>query len=273
MNKKNFIIGLLLLFCALSYVVGYEVSYADSGWDTDYDSGSYDSGGYDYDYGDSSYGSSSSSSGVGAVVLLFVIILIVVLCSESMKTTGHNVEDFFEDTENFKLYLPNQDIIKLKDQLYSEFLKIQNAWMEFDYATLRKLCTDELYNSYKTQLEVLKRKNGKNIMSDFALNQILIKKVEKQNDSIILEVYLSVSFYDYVINTSTNKVTRGDKNRLITNNYCLTFIKDVAGSDVKTCPNCGAPIKDTHSSTCEYCNSNIVKKSKKFILSKKNIIK
>jgi len=46
--------------------------------------------------------------------------------------------------------------------------------MNLDYEALSKLCTNELYNFYKADLEVLKLKNGQNIMSDFNLQTIII---------------------------------------------------------------------------------------------------
>ena len=41
--------------------------------------------------------------------------------------------------------------------------------------------------------------------------------------------------------------------------------------DVKyeKCPHCGAPVEFVTSGKCEYCNSTIVKKASKFVLSKK----
>lgn len=52
----------------------------------------------------------------------------------------------------------------------------------------------------------------------------------------------------------------------------MTFVRAVEKDDTNKCPNCGAKIKDTHSLNCEYCNSVIVKKANKFILSKKTNI-
>ena len=41
--------------------------------------------------------------------------------------------------------------------------------MEFDYNKLKEILSDELYNPYEVDLEVLKTKNQKNIMKDFEL--------------------------------------------------------------------------------------------------------
>ena len=51
----------------------------------------------------------------------------------------------------------------------------------------------------------------------------------------------------------------------------MTFVKgaEEVSSVGKFCPHCGAPIESVTSSECEYCNSTIVTKSTKFVLSKK----
>ena len=151
---------------------------------------------------------------------------------------------------------------------YKKFLAVQNAWMDFEYDQLRELCTDELYNSYITQLDTLKLKFGKNIMSDFEQHFIRIIGVTEEAGNIIVKVYLKVSFFDYVINTKTTEVTRGTDQRKLTNNYILTFVK-AKGKTAKKCPNCGAPIKGNTSSKCPYCDSTIVTDAKDFVMSKK----
>ena len=42
------------------------------------------------------------------------------------------------------------------ERAFENFIAIQYAWSEFKYKKLRELCTDELYNSYKSQIETLK---------------------------------------------------------------------------------------------------------------------
>lgn len=85
--------------------------------------------------------------------------------------------------------------------MFKTFVNIQNAWMDFNYDKLRELCTDELYNSYKTQLEILKAKDGQNIMSDYQNLETKIIDIEVQNGILTMQVFMKVCFFDYVINT------------------------------------------------------------------------
>ncbi len=302
MKKSHFFVGLAILLSFLTFSIGFETAYSDSGWDSSYDSGgysggydydggsySYDSGGsYSYDYGGSSHSHSGGSSYSSGEALVMALIIAVVLFSmiyfmvkietykQAQRKTApsktEHPEYYLEDFQDLREYLPNMTITELKDELYGKFLDIQNAWMEFDYDKLRELCTDELYNSYKTQLKALKAKNGKNIMSDFFLQECTITDVKEQNGQIIVETYMRILFYDYVIDTTTNEVTRGRDTAKIKNNYLMTFVKNKDDVDTSKCPNCGAPLDKKHSATCSYCKTDVVFPSNEFILSKKTNI-
>lgn len=81
--------------------------------------------------------------------------------------------------------------------------------MEFDYDKLKELLTDELYNTYEMDLEVLKTKNPKNIMKDFELVNIKMISLEESNDIYIAKVIMEVKFIDYVENKDSHIILRG----------------------------------------------------------------
>ena len=287
-NVLKYILILLLVITPFSI----SMVKADSGWDTDYDSGgsSWDSGGSSYDSGSSwsssDYDSGSSSGGsmsgteafITLVIFLAIFILVIVLSRRQSKSntiiTNPNVNyignytDVSED--KIKQLMPDMTLSQLKTMAYNKFIDIQNAWMEFEYDKLRELCTDELYNSYVSQLDVLKLKNGKNIMSDFVVNGTRIIDVIEEDDKVTVKVFMNVSFFDYVINTTNNQVTRGNKNVKVINNYIMTFVRSKnVSSQMITCPNCGASNQLVTSGKCEYCGSTLVADANDFVLSKK----
>ena len=100
-----------------------------------------------------------------------------------------------------------------------------------------------------------------------------ITDITSENNVISLTVYAKIRFYDYVINTKNNKVIRGSKDRLITNNYLMTFVvKKSDAKSIKNCPSCGAPFEHNASGICEYCGSTIIKEADELVLSKKTNI-
>lgn len=284
-NKIIAVLGILLFS-----IMTINVAFADSGWDSSYDSGgswdsgsSWDSGGssWDYDYGSSSGGSYSDGSVIFTIIIFVVIIFIIIaVCSSSNSIANasalQNSESYHEiSEEELKKLLPEYSLEQLKDELYNDFIDIQNAWMNFEYDKLRELCTDELYNSYKSQLDVLKIKNGKNIMDSFNKIAIKITDVKEENGILSVSCYLAVSFKDYVINTTDGKITRGNGSTPLVNCYIMKFVrdKDSNSTGATKCPSCGAPVEGNTSTECEYCGSTLVYNAKKFVLSKKTIVK
>lgn len=273
MSKK---ISKFLCFCVIFLIIcisffSFPVVNADSGWDSSYSSGGGSSGG-GYSSGDYSGDPLEFFK-----ISVFFIVIFVAYISFPNKGKNNNISSDspypFKDItqEDLASIMPGVNLLTLKRQIFDNFVEIQNAWMNFDYNKLRELCTDELYNSYIAQLEILKLKSGKNIMSDFREIRTEIFSIRKVNGVLILDAFMKVEFYDYVINTVNNEVIRGNNSRKLTNNYILTYIMDAnyINENTTKCPNCTAPIAHITSGECEYCHSTIVKKSSKFVLSKK----
>lgn len=284
-----FIVSLLLLF---DFQITMPSMATDSGWDTSYDSGwsgdsSWDTGSsWDYDSGSSYHSSSSTSSTTseGGDLAAFIILIVFtvgfliwfigeirmhrrirkVKIYYERRTEGINpeiVSSMFNAPESEE----DKELLKIAYQIY---LDVQKAWMNFDYATLKKLLTNELYHTYQNQLDVLKLKEQKNIMSDFTFHssKIINKIVNDSIHTVIVE--LVVSFYDYVVDKD-EKVIRGSKNRKVEITYHLTFLYDEEATS--TCPHCGAEMENRET-TCPYCNTIIQAVTKDMRLAKKECI-
>lgn len=267
----------LLLVTIMMIIATLNNVKADSGWDGGYDSGgsSWDSGS-SWDYGSSSRG--NYSSGNDFFFMFFMFIIFVCISSNSYKNnsqkrnsnTTNNPKIVPLSIDKIKEALPNYNKENLKQELYQIYKDIQIAWMNFDYDKLRELTTDEIYNMYKSQLETLKLKHGQNIMENFELLDFEVVSIDTSNDKIYLSVGLLVSCNDYVIDTVTNKVTRGNKHKTVTYNYLITFVSSkINQNEPNTCPNCGAELENNNSNVCKYCKSPIVSKNHGWIMSKK----
>lgn len=300
MKNKIKKILLSILVVTLSFGLIYMPVKADSGWDSDYDSGGWDSdwdSGSDWDSDwdsdndyDSDYywSSSSSSSGGGSFsdfmgALIIVIIIIVVVYSitnnnnrpkggTSRKITkSNNYQDI--NIQKIASIDPSISIADFKSKVFTIYKDIQTAWMNFDTDTIRNLTTDEIYNMYSSQLETLKLKGQKNIMKDITLEETKIIDIKKVNNIITVSVYMRVKCYDYVIKEKTGETVRGkDKNKIIIE-YILSFVKSsINNNSEETCPNCGALVDINASATCPYCDSTLVKDASDYVMSKKTCI-
>ena len=269
----------------------YRPALADSGWDSDYDSGgSWDSGsdwdsssswdsGSDWDSSSSwsSGGSSISGSGGGislvAVIIVVVIIVVVVSKNGGNKGGGssnisnsingsNNISNYKDiDSEKIKSIDKDLNVSEFKTKVFRTYKDIQTAWMNFDTDTIRKLTTDEIYNMYSSQLETLKLKKQRNIMKDIELIDVKIIDIHKD---------LNVKCYDYVIKDATGEVTRGTDKSKMNIKYKLSFVKSASNNNTEEkCPNCGAPVDIVSSAVCPYCDSTLVKDAGDYVMSKK----
>ena len=305
MLKRVFISIIILLFLTITPVYadsGWD-SYSDYSPSIDYD---YDFD-YDYgsnDYGrdirlpdtNSKHSSSNHSSSSSKNYLTYVIILLVTILSaasskkikfsdktsrdikthedeikDAIMNNNHTLkEDNIPDNYDHVIskYLENYTEQKLLDDFYEIFVMIQKAWMNFEYEVLEEYCSNELYKEYVTDLEELKKEHCKNIMNKFELKNSTIRNIEKIKNRIVIDAYLEVSFYDYVINEETKNVVFGNKKEKVDNNYDLEFIIDL--DDVEKCPNCGAPVTGRK---CEFCKTVMEKKNTSLVLNKKSLMR
>ena len=276
--KKKFKSLICILLCAFAILTTLNVK-ADSGWDSSYDSGgsswsSSDSWSSSSDYSSSYSGEADAGDIIFIVLAIFIFaIIIIAFGSKGAKTSTSSYHYNDISLEDLQKYLPGKTLEQVKKDVFARFVNIQDAWMNFDYDALREYCTDELYNTYVSQLETLKLKNGQNIMSDYQNLDMKITNITSENNVVSLTVYAEIRFHDYVINTKTNEVTRGSKDRLMTNHYLMTFvIKKGDAKSIKNCPSCGAPFEHNASGICEYCGSTIIKEADELVLSKKSNI-
>lgn len=271
---------LLVILAALTCVSLLTINLkADSGWDSGYDSG-WDSGS-DWDSGSSwndsgsswsSSGSSGEGSWVGAVVMLVIIIVVFVVLSNnsggqsssaipsSLQITKPSVPDNVLESYG----LDRVDVLERTFKIYRE---VQIAWMNFDYDTLRKYLSDELFNTYKMQLNALQMKKQKNVMEDFLNRQMTITDVTENNGLITLTVELVVAQRDYVVDENNN-IVKGIKSRQMLVHYELTFTM-TKETNAGRCPNCNAPLANQASNKCPYCGSTVVTKNHDIVMTKK----
>ena len=301
-SKNTFLTIIFLTFIFIFSIALINVK-ADSGWDSSYDGGSWDSGsdwdsGWDsdsswdssYDRDRSSHYSTSNSHHssnltpeqkritfiIGLLfsgTLFLVVFIYIYKMLHSSKKNNKQIE-FFNDINVDEKVVPFEGFNKeefLKNS-YDTYLKVQNAWMEFNYDELRKLLSDELFNTYKAQLKVLDAKKQKNVMHDFELINQKIVAYDESDSYYSIDTLLTVKFYDYVIDQNSKKVLRGSDKRRIVMFYRLTFIKSKA-TDNNKCLNCGASLENVNSSVCPYCNSTIIGPTHDYVLSKKAAIK
>ena len=298
--KKILKISLIVvsIICMSIFICNYtDKSNADAGYHSSYSSGgssssshsssSHSSSSSSSSSSRSSRSSSSSSSSSGgsspavALITFIIIMIIVIILERAKKKSGISYNSNNTVTNNFvitnnnqaineiKKYVPKFDTNQFLSNGYNIFVRIEEAWMNFDLEKVRDCITDEMFNMYESQLTSMEMKGEQNIMKDFKLLNSAITDAKKQNNMLEVKTRYAIEFYDYIVNKDTQKVVRGNSNRKIKMVYEFTFIADVENAKLDTCPNCGAPIDINAAEICKYCNSKIVNDSKNWVMSKK----
>ena len=175
--------------------------------------------------------------------------------------------------DEVKKVIPNINKKEFFDMASGMYVKLQEAWMNFDYETIRSLTTDDLYNSYKTMLESLERKKQKNIVSDIKVYGCNFTNAENEHGKYTVEVELDLAYRDYIVQEKNNdyELVRGVVNRLDV--VCLITLVSTKKKETSTCPVCGGPIsKNNQSDKCKFCGNTIVKENYNWLISKKEIV-
>lgn len=285
---------IFLIICII--IFSTNIVFADVGSFEDYgsswDSGSsWSSDSWDsYDYGSSSGGSDLDLLGLfflfGDNPGLLVIVIIVIAVTANMKRKNNQayrhdpfytrrptniVQDNIEQLEIRQNQIENK--IQVNDPNFNKeelvawsknlFIKLQQAWTERDWSTIRTFETESLFEQHKNQLQGYINNNQINVMDRICVNYAHLYAYRQEGDKEVLTVRLNSRMQDYIIDATTKQVLKGDKETERINTYLLTFIRKngvktkPGTTEVNTtnCPNCGAPTSITSSGKCEYCGS------------------
>ncbi len=141
------------------------------------------------------------------------------------------------------------------------FMNIYENWSNLTWDKVRHLMTDRLWESYKFWIDEYKRHGFRNKLDDTKILKIHVAKIEidKFYEAVTLRIFASTK--DYVVDKSGKLVAGNNKNARVFSEY-WTFIRRTGvendNYDMKTCPNCGAPLdKMGQNGVCAYCNTKV----------------
>ena len=252
-----------------------------------------------YSSGDGSYSSSYSEQELYGIVVFLIGVYVVVLVlknksnqSSSEKSyssaTVYNpqnhrrVEHNTLATSRVKYGDPNFDADAFASWVKEVYIQLQAAWTKKDWNLVRSLESTSLYSQHSTQLEDHIRAKTTNVLEKVYVENIRIKDFYENSDgNDTLVVILSSTLRDYVIDDKTRKVIEGDPQQDLFTVYQMNFIRkhgsqtennvqDEAVSD--HCPNCGAPLKISAISQCEYCGAELTRSPNQWVLDTYDVV-
>lgn len=284
-NSKKILMTFFCILVILITITANNFVYADVGSFESYGGGSdwggsssWSSSSHDYSSGSSNGIFIFGGDGLSLLIWIFIIIIYIIIKSRFGDTNRKNQVNYSNyNTQNLNQLEAKQIEIENKIQIndpnfnkeefisFSKnlFVKLQQAWTDRDWETIRVFETESLFEQHRNQLQGYISNNQINVMDRICVNYAHLYEYAIEGDKEILTVRLNSRMADYIIDATTRQVLRGDKQTERVNTYLLTFIrkngvKTKEGTiDINTtnCPNCGAPTKITSSGKCEYCGS------------------
>lgn len=300
---------LLLVFLSVPQIVDAGVGHSRSGGSSRSSSrssshssgGGSRSGGSSYHYYRSGYGSSSDSSAsspylgfmfilVGGIILVVIVKSLQNKSGDSSSTyTSNDYQTLHRRVEHNTLAIsrvkygdPNFDAEAFTSWVKEVYLKLQVAWTEKNWNSVRALESTSLYSQHSTQLEDHIRAKTTNVLEKVCIENVRIKKfIENPDGNDTLVVILSSTLRDYVIDDETRRVLEGDPKKDLFTVYQLNFIRQ-HGSQTQAvnpdevvsdhCPNCGAPLKISAVSECDYCGANLSRSPNQWVLDTYDVV-
>ena len=296
---------LLLVFLSVPQIVDAGVGHSRSGGSSRSSSrssgGGSRSGGSSYHYYRSGYGSSSDSSAnspylgfmfilVGGIILVVIVKSLQSKSGDSSSTyTSNDSQTLHRRVEHNTLAIsrvkygdPNFDAVAFTSWVKEVYLKLQVAWTEKNWNSVRALESTSLYSQHSTQLEDHIRSKTTNVLEKVCIENVRIKEfIENPDGNDTLVVILSSTLRDYVIDDETRRVLEGDPKKDLFTVYQLNFIRQ-HGSQTQAvnsdqvvsdhCPNCGAPLKISAVSECDCCGANLSRSPNQWVLDTYDVV-
>ena len=159
---------------------------------------------------------------------------------------------------------------------------MQVAWTEKNWNSVRALESTSLYSQHSAQLEDHIRAKTTNVLEKVCIENVRIKEfIENPDGNDTFVVILSSTLRDYVIDDETRRVIEGDPKKDLFTVYQLNFIRQ-HGSQTQAvnsdqvvsdhCPNCGAPLKISAVSECDYCGANLSRSPNQWVLDTYDVV-
>ena len=164
------------------------------------------------------------------LILMFVLAVISFISKMIIRKNSKVKKEkkVFEDIKEneFNNYFTDISLDELKKKIFSNYTDIKSAISNFDYDRLRELCTDELFHFYTERMETIKNDNKQNIMKAFKNRQLNITRVFKEDNQLVVMVYLDLAYLNYYIDSTDESIISGDKVYDIEEGYILHFVYD-----------------------------------------------
>jgi len=122
---------------------------------------------------------------------------------------------------------PSFDERLFKDQGMDNFFKIQGAWANRDFSTIRTSLTDEMFGILQRDADDLKSKKRINRLENIAVRTVDITEAWQEAGKDFITVRFGANLLDYTVDEASGQVLAGSKTEPVKFDEYWTFTRPV----------------------------------------------
>ena len=145
-----------------------------------------------------------------------------------------------------------------KSYIDNVFVKLFTAVMLNEVPNVRHFLSDEVYSEYEKISADNSARGVIHMYDELNVKSSNITGVSITDDEFRIEVLLVSRYMDYLLDSESGEVIRGNNTSRIEVRYKLVFTKKrqfLQQGAVRKCPGCGASISVNTKGVCEYCGA------------------
>ena len=108
------------------------------------------------------------------------------------------------------------------------FLKLNDSWTKRDWEPMRSIESKELFEAHNHQVNEYIQNGTINYIEDISIKNIFISKCYCKDESVYIVVKIKVRLIDYIQDSSSGKIIKGNKTTYWKWGYTLTFKTNTA---------------------------------------------
>lgn len=166
---------------------------------------------------------------------------------------------FAEHLQSFNAAHPGFDWVAFQARVREIAVELQEAWTARDWERVRPLETDSLFQMHRYWIDAYRRQNLRNVVSDFRVPRIETVKIDSDAFYESVTVRIFAEGRDHTVDDD-GRVVAGSKTDLRRWSEYWTLVRSRgvdAGTQQRSCPNCGARVAVGATGVCEFCGGKL----------------
>lgn len=206
------------------------------------------------------------------VVEIIFLILVIIVCIFLLIYYIKDEKNFKEVSDNYlKEIGKSYSKSEFENKMFEIYVNIINGIKYSDYSFLKDAVSDKVYNQILLSIKENQDRQQSDEIKDIKKKFSKLISFQTINDLEIAKVWIKYSDIEYKKSTkaTTNVVNSqfeeeviisGNKDKVITHEYILTFVKEKTKTEEIICPSCAYQTNMLTSSNCINCGSEIIPK-------------